>query len=663
VKTNAQTLSALISHGHLPDAVFDQVIENLAIAVYMTDAEGRLTYFNPAAAKLSGRTPEIGTDRWCIAWKLFLADGRPLSHEECPMAVALKGGEVPEGTECVAERPDGTRFRFTPYPSVLRDREGRIIGGINFLVDITRRTNAELEANERGERSHLETHAAPLRHSDGSTMHLAVTHDIPGRKRVDGAAQLLSAIVDSSEDAIISKDMDGVITSWNQSAERLFGYTAAEAIGQTVASLIVPADRLEEEPRILGRLRQGERVDHFDTVRRRKDGSLLDISLTISPIKDAHGVIMGASKIARDITGEKRIQRELAESEARFRQLADSMPQIVWTARADGYIDYYNERWYQFTGFGRALFGAASWEHVLHPDDLEKTRQAWYAAINTGEPYEIEYRFWDRRENRWRWFMGRALPARDAAGTIMRWFGSSTDIDEQKHAEAELRRANEDLEQFAFSASHDLQEPLRSVKIYSELLAKRHSGKLDGEALKFMTFLRNGATRIETMVRDLLTYTQVTRSDEPAAVTDTNEALKTALANLSNAITTSGAEITSGALPRLPVNGTHLQQLFLNLIGNAIKYRSPERPLTIHLDARQHNGHWTFSVSDNGIGIDPDYKANIFGLFKSLHTNDEYSGTGIGLAICQRIVDRYHGRIWVESQPGYGSTFYFTLPA
>jgi PAS domain S-box-containing protein len=420
---------------------------------------------------------------------------------------------------------------------------------------------------------------------------------------------------------------------------------------------------LEEEPRILGRLRQGKRVDHFDTVRRRKDGSLLDISLTVSPIKDAHGVIMGASKIARDITGEKRIQRELAESEARFRQLADSMPQIVWTARADGYIDYYNERWYQFTGFGRALFGAASWEHVLHPDDLEKTRQAWYAAINTGEPYEIEYRFWDRRENRWRWFMGRALPARDAAGTIMRWFGSSTDIDEQKHAEAELRRANEDLEQFAFSASHDLQEPLRSVKIYSELLAKRHSGKLDGEALKFMTFLRNGATRIETMVRDLLAYTQVTRSDEPAAVTDTNEALKTALANLSNAITTSGAEITSGALPRLPVNGTHLQQLFLNLIGNAIKYRSPERPLTIHLDARQHNGHWTFSVSDNGIGIDPDYKENIFGLFKRLHTNDEYSGTGIGLAICQRIVDRYHGRIWVESQPGYGSTFYFTLPA
>ena len=157
--------------------------------------------------------------------------------------------------------------------------------------------------------------------------------------------------------------------------------------------------------------------------------------------------------------------------------------------------------------------------------------------------------------------MGRALPIRDAAGTIVKWFGTCTDIDDQKRVEDQLRRANQDLEQFAFSASHDLQEPLRSIKIYSELLMKRHAHKLDGEALKFMSFLRNGATRMEILVRDLLTYTQATRFDERPNVTDAHEALKTALANLSGAIMETGAQVTNGPLPSLPVNGTHLQQL------------------------------------------------------------------------------------------------------
>ena len=244
----------------------------------------------------------------------------------------------------------------------------------------------------------------------------------------------------------------------------------------------------------------------------------------------------------------------------------------------------------------------------------------------------------------------------------MKWFGTSTDIDEQKRVEDQLRRANQDLEQFAFSASHDLQEPLRTVKIYSELLVKRHADKLDGEALQFMKFLRNGATRMEALVRDLLTYTQAARFDEPTKITDANEALKTALANLSGAIVESGAEVTTGPLPPVLVNATHLLQLFQNLIGNAIKYRSPERMPAVHIEAERQSGYWVFSIVDNGIGIDPEYKENIFGLFKRLHSNDEYSGTGIGLAICQRIVDRYHGRIWVESEPGRGSTFRFSVP-
>jgi len=735
-----KALTDLVAYGDLANSSFRQMVEALPVAVYTTDPEGRLTYFNAAAVTLSGRVPEIGTDQWCVTWKLYQPDGTPMPQDQCPMAIVLKGGQVPGGVECMADRPDGTRFWFTPCPTVVRDAEGRIIGGINLLVDITDRKMAEIEAKERlgaivdttpecvkivspdgtllqmnsagltmvgassadqvvgknvyeivapedrerfrefnericqgergtlefdiigigGERRHMETHAAPLRRS-GETVHLAITHDITERKQAERATLLLGAIIDSSDDAIISKDLNGVITSWNIGAERLFGYAADEVIGRPV-TILIPFDRLEEEPKILSRLKRGERVDHFETIRQRKDGALLDISLTISPVKDRRGNIIGVSKIARDITERKRAQAALLASEARFRQLADSMPQIVWTARPDGHFDYHNERWYQFTGSSRDRIEDVSWDAILHPDDLQSWRQSWEGAVRSGNPYNIEHRLWDRGNHFWRWFAGRALPVRDEDGNIVKWFGSCIDIDDLKRVEDDLRRANEDLEQFAFSASHDLQEPLRSVKIYSELLSTTCSEALDSQGLEFLTYLRSGATRMEMLVRDLLAYTQVTKFEKPVEAADSGAALATALANLGGAISESGATITADPLPSLPVHITHLQQLFQNLIGNAIKYRSPDRPPVVHIAAERRNGYWIFTVSDNGIGIEPEYKEKIFGLFKRLHTSDEYSGTGIGLAICQRIVERYHGRIWVESEPGKGSTFRFTFP-
>jgi PAS domain S-box-containing protein len=737
-----ETLTSLMAGTDSSAGIFRQILESLSVPVYMTDDQGLLTYFNAAAATLSGRTPELGIDKWCVTWKLFLPDGTPLPHDQCPMAAVLKGGEAPNGVECIAERPDGSRFWFTPFPSVLRDGGGRIIGGINLLVDITERKNAEMEANEQlraivettpecvkiiapdgtllfmnppglemvgapcaevltgknvyaiiapedredfrkfnervcggeraslqfdiiglnGVRRHMETHAAPLRNSDGTTVHLAITHDVTERKRTEQAALLLSAIVDSSDDAIVSKDLGGIITSWNRSAERIFGYTADEAIGRPVAALIIPADRQNEEPEILARLRNGERVDHFETIRRRKDGTLLDVSVTISPVRNANGKIIGASKIARDITERKRMQTALVASEARFRQLADTMPQIVWTARADGYVDYFNERWYQFTGSAQESFGDASWQSILHPEDIQRTRESWYSAVHSGTPYNIEHRLWDRHDKRWRWFVGRAVPVHDAGGTITKWFGTCTDIDEQKRIQDDLLRANRDLEQFAFSASHDLQEPLRTVKIYTELLTKRHGEKLDSEAQTFMDFVRNGATRMETLVRDLLAYTQITRLDKAGEIANASEALDGALANLSGAIAETGARITTDSLPAVRAHEMHIQQLFQNLVGNAIKYRSPDRVPEIHIGVERQGEYWVFAVADNGIGIDREYKETIFGLFKRLHPGTEYAGTGIGLAICQRIVDRYDGRIWVESESGRGSVFRFTLP-
>src|SRR5581483_11240822 len=253
---------------------FREIIDSLPAAIYTTDAEGRLTHFNPAAVEFSGHTPQLGSDQWCVSWKLFYPDGTPMRHDECPMAVALKEGRIIKGAEAIAERPDGTRRWFTPFPTPLRDRSGKIVGGINMLLDITERKQAE---------------------------------------RTDS---LLAAIVDSSDDVIISKNLDGTITSWNQAAERVFGYTAEEAIGRNIR-LIIPPDRWNEEDTIIENLRRGERTYQFDTVRLRKDGSLVDLAVTISPVRDASGRVIGASKVARDIGERKQAERALGDAALR----------------------------------------------------------------------------------------------------------------------------------------------------------------------------------------------------------------------------------------------------------------------------------------------------------------------------------------------------------
>lgn len=225
-----------------------------------------------------------------------------------------------------------------------------------------------------------------------------------------------------------------------------------------------------------------------------------------------------------------------------------------------------------------------------------------------------------------------------------------------------LRRANLDLEQFAYSASHDLQEPLRMVSIYSQLLRRKFGGKLGEQGDQYIAYAIEGASRMEHLVRDLLAYTRASTSpDEPATAVDAATALDHALTNLHAAIQQSSATVTYTSLPLVRMHPTHLEQIFQNLVGNAIKYRGVQPP-HIRISAERRTADWLFSVADNGIGIAPQYKEQIFGIFKRLHTAAEFSGTGVGLAICQRIIERLGGRIWVESESGRGSCFFFTIP-
>ena len=388
----AKALTAFVARGDLKNSDFRELVEALPVAIYTTDAQGRLTYFNAAATKLSGRVPELGTDKWCVTWKIFLPDGTPLPHDQCPMAIALKGGEVPTGIECIAERPDGTRFWFTPCPAVVRDAEGRIIGGINLLIDITDRKNAETEAieqfraivettpecvkiiapdgtllfmntpglamvgacsaeevtgknvydiiapedgdrfrefNERicqgekaslqfdivglkGVRRHMETHAAPLRHHDGTTVHLG-DHARYHRAQAGGtggsAAERHHRFFGRRNHQQGSQRGHHELEQQRGAHVWLHGRRNDR---QQPVTILIPVDRLDEEPEILARLRRGERVDHFETVRRRKDGALLDISLTISPVKTSRALSSAPPRSPAIFPKASAIQREIA---------------------------------------------------------------------------------------------------------------------------------------------------------------------------------------------------------------------------------------------------------------------------------------------------------------------------------------------------------------
>ena len=365
-----------------------------------------------------------------------------------------------------------------------------------------------------------------------------------------------------------------------------------------------------------------------------------------------------------DVSERIAAEEALRCSEEEFRTLANAIPQLCWMARPDGHIFWYNQRWYDYTGTNPEQMKGWGWQTVHDPDTLPAVIQRWTNALTTGEPFDMVFPLRDA-DGLFRPFLTRVMPVRDAAGRITRWFGTNTDISEQKRVESELRRANYDLEQFAFSASHDLKEPLRNVSIYSQLVKRKYGPQLDEEAQKFLEYMVEGAQRMDQLLADLLAYTQVTIPDRDIAELAVNgeHVLQQVLTSLQHVIEENGGAVTYDPMPVVAVMPFHLQQLFENMILNALKYRKENEAPQVHVSAAKHNGYSQFSVRDNGIGIAPEYHDRIFGVFKRLHgRHGKYPGTGIGLAICQRIVDRYGGRLWVDSALGQGSTFHFTLP-
>jgi PAS domain S-box-containing protein len=476
-------------------------------------------------------------------------------------------------------------------------------------------------------------------------------------RRRDAELQL---VTDNVPVLIAYVDTNEVYRRANRTYFDWFGKHPEEVVGRRIRD-IIGEDTYQRVKPYIDRAILGERV-FFQTSMTDSRGAKREIAVTYSPDRNSQAGIQGVVILVQDITEQKRSEEILRRHAAEFEQIANSLPQLVWVTRPDGHHEWYNRRWYEYTGASFEKSSGTQWADFFHPEDVEECQRRWKHSLVTGEPYVVEYRC-RRWDGIWRWFLGRAEPIRDDLGQITRWFGTCTDIEDQKTAEEALRRSNEDLERFAYMASHDLQEPLRMITTYSQLLARRHRGKLGGDADTYLQFVLDGTQRMGIIIRDLLVYAHSTGEESLQTTTvDCNSALQMALANLRGAIEELKPSLTWDSLPAVEGVEGLIAQVLQNLIGNALKYTRPEIPPEIHIGSRRVGNHWEICVRDNGQGIAPEHQQKVFRLFARLHDRS-VSGTGIGLATCARIIERLGGRIWLESEPGVGSTFYFSLPS
>jgi PAS domain S-box-containing protein len=470
-------------------------------------------------------------------------------------------------------------------------------------------------------------------------------------------------LLDGVQDyAIFTLDPQGNVASWNSGAERIKGYRADEIIGQNFSHFYPQSDIDQGKPEEQLQLAAANGRSEIEHWRLRKDGSRFWANVVITAARDSSGNLLGFSEISRNITERK-------ETEAKYQGLLEAAPDPMVVVSEDGNIVLLNVQAEKQFGYRREELVGQKVKNIIPEGFAERliadgTRTAADArAQQISAGIELAGRRKDGSEFPIEIMLS---PQESSDGIVVT--AAIRDITQRKASEEqlaktmeELQRSNEELGQFAYIASHDLQEPLRMVASYTQLLSRKYKGKLDADADEFIAFAVDGARRMQGLIQDLLAYSRVGTKGKGLVDTSSEEALQQSLSNLRGAIEESGAHVTHDPLPGVLADRSQLIQLFQNLVGNAIKYQRPGVP-TVHISASRNGGKkWTFSVQDNGMGIDSQYFGKIFDMFQRLHKREEFDGTGIGLAICKKIVERHGGSISVESQLGQGSTFRFAL--
>jgi len=591
-------------------------------AIFTLDPHGMVASWNAGAERIKGYKADeiIGQNFSRFYLHSDIDQGRP----QAELLVAAAAGR--SETEHWRVRKDGSRFWANVVITAARNLSGTLLGFSEISRDISERK--ETEAKYRG-------------------------------------------LLEAAPDAMVVVNQDGEIVLLNVQAEKQFAYHRDELIGQQVKNIIPEgfAERLRADGLRSVEDASAQQIGTgIELTGRRKDGSDFPIEIMLSPLESAEGILVTAA--IRDITVRKAAEKFVAQMESRYRGLLEAAPDAMVVVNQDGEIVLLNVQAEKQFGYRRHELVGQKVKNIIPEGFAERliadgTRTAAEAVaqqIGTG----IELR--GRRKHGSEFPIEIMLsPLESPEGILVT--AAIRDITERKKSEqqlvktvGELKRSNEELQQFAYVASHDLQEPLRMVASYTQLLAKRYKGRLDSEADEFIAYAVDGSNRMQGLIQDLLAYSRAGSNGKGLREVSTEKALKDALSNLRATIQESGALVTHDSLPAVTSDDTQLVQVFQNLVGNAIKYRSAEVP-HVHVSATKNGGKdWIFSVRDNGLGIEPQYFERIFVLFQRLHGREQFKGTGIGLTICKKIVERLGGRIWVESQPEKGSIFYFSLP-
>ncbi|MDP9078632.1 MAG: PAS domain S-box protein [Bacteroidota bacterium] len=645
-----------------------QLFDNLPIAIYTCDKEGFITSFNHAAVELWGRTPEIGKDLWCGSLKIFQLNGDPLNPDNCPMARTLKEGVAIEGEEIIIQRPDGTRLNVQPFPVLTFNEAGELTGAVNTLIDVTEQRNSE------------------------------------------GKQAMLAAIIESSEDAIVSKTLNGTITTWNNSAERVFGYTEQEAVGKHI-TLIIPKNRRQEEDEIIEKIRHGEKVEHYETYRLTKAGTEIPVSLTISPILNSKGEVIGASKIARDITrqkdAEESLQRyasnletlnivgkmisERLEVQDILQQVTDVTTQVTGAAFGAFFYNKFDEHGesymlYTLSGAPREAFEkfgmprntavfspTFNGEGTVRVDDITKDprygKNSPHAGMPKGHLPVVSYL---------------AVPVISKSGTVIGglFYGHPEAGKFTSHHEViiesvatqaaialenaklyeEIKKLNEKKDEFIGLASHELKTPVTSLSGYLQIINRRLPA--DDVNKGFIEKALSQINKLSDLISDLLDVSKIETGQLPFSFTsfDLAQLLHEVTEVMQYSTKTHRLVLNPGA-DKLMVTADkqRIEQVIINLLSNAVKY-SPGADL-VNISVSMADNKAVVAVQDFGLGISKEQQERIFTRFYRVEDMATHiSGLGIGLFISKEIISRHKGRLWVESEQGNGSTFFFEIP-
>jgi PAS domain S-box-containing protein len=595
-------------------ARFETIVETSPIGITIVGSDGEMQFANDRAEGIFGRSRSrinaLSFDD--PEWDEIDEDGEPLSRDELPFPRIVESGEPLFDQVSGVLRPDGERVWVSVNGAPVYDDRGKIESVVFSIEDITERREQQhtLEKSERRYRT--------------------LAENFPNGVVTQFDEELRYTLAEGQAFDYLPHSLDDIE-----------GQYLHEVWADDVAETIEPLYQAALE---------GEK----QSIEGKSEGR--EWILHVVPLEDQDGQIHGGMTIALDITERKERERALEESERRYRTLVERFP--------NGAVGLYDQD-FEYTVVGGELVDdlGHSRDDIVgtaidewYPEDVPDRVKPHYCTVFDDESNAFEIDLGGRD------LLVHTLPVRDADGEVFAGMVVTQDVTERREYERKLEESNERLEQFAYGASHDLQEPLRMVTSYLQLIERRYGDALDEDGEEFLEFAVDGAERMRQMIDGLLEYSRIETRGDPFEPVDLNDVLDSVRKDLQMQIEESNAEITTDDLPDVDGDDSQLRQVFQNLLSNAIEYSGDEPP-KVDISARRDNDHWIISVQDNGIGIDPDEQERIFEVFQRLHTHEEHSGTGIGLALSQRIVERHDGEIWVDSEADEGSTFSFTLPA